>query len=50
MERSIEHFHCRLCLLTEAQGKRSKGTASIFSLCAILGHDHNKHRTTELLS
>lgn len=26
--------HCRQCLLTEAQAKRSKGNASIFALWA----------------
>ncbi len=34
---SMEHFHCRICLLTETQGKRSKGTASIFSFEATIG-------------
>jgi hypothetical protein len=27
MNTNAQHIHCRQCLLTEAQGKRSKGTA-----------------------
>ena len=33
--KSTQRFHCRKCLLTESQGKRSKGTASMVSLAAI---------------